>query len=207
MTDILYEIKRKLNRVFWGRIVVREFDGLRREEPVMTFTHSRAVEIIQMRTEPRVGAALFARWKRTRAKSGGSLLGGTSMNNFRVKSVKMDFKLTRGVIRYKFNIKRRASARNSIRRIRKLPFVLKNRINFLKKQLKFEKATLLALFYPVFQEKVTKSALDKGSGNLFIWYDNDRVKSGEKYHLLLLRVFGGEDPLKWVWLPAEKKTN
>jgi hypothetical protein len=90
--------------------------------------------------------------------------------------------------------------------MKRLPLVLKNRINFLKKQMKFEKATMLALFYPVYQEKVTKSALDKGSGNLFIWYDNDRVKSGEKYHLLLLRVFGGEEPLKWVWLPAEKKT-
>jgi hypothetical protein len=129
------------------------------------------------------------------------------MNSFRVRGVKMDFKLTKGIIRHKFNLKRRAAARNAIRRIRKQPFILKNRINFLKKQLKFEKATLLALFYPVYQEKVTKSALDKGSGNLFIWYDNDRVKSGEKYHLLLLRVFGGEEPLKWVWLPAEKRTN
>jgi hypothetical protein len=186
---------------------VREFAELRREEPLKTFTHSRTVDIIQMRTEPRVSAALFARWKHSRAKSAGSLLGGTFMNGLKVKSVKMDFTLKRGITKYRFNIKRRAAARNAMRRISRLPFVLKNRINFLKKQLKFEKATLLALFYPVFQEKVTKSALDKGSGNLFIWYDNNRVKSGEKYHLLLLRVFGGEEPLKWVWLPAEKKTN
>jgi hypothetical protein len=68
-----------------------------------------------------------------------------------------------------------------------------------------ERATLLALYSPIYQENVTKSALDKSSGNLLFWYDNKRVKMGEKYHLLLLRVFGGEEPLKWVWLPADKK--
>ena len=50
-----------------------------------------------------------------------------------------------------------------------------------------------------------KSALDKASGNLLFWYDNKRVKAGEKSHLLLLRVFGAEEPLKWLWLPADKK--
>jgi hypothetical protein len=78
-------------------------------------------------------------------------------------------------------------------------------LNFLKKQPKFEHATLLAIYSPIFQEKVAKSALDKASGNLLFWYDSERVKSGGKYHLLLLRVFGGAEPLKWVWVPVDKK--
>jgi hypothetical protein len=205
MEAILSELKRKLSRVFLNRIVVKELAQLHRCEPTAVSTHRRIVEVIPMRTEPRVGSALFVRWKQARAKSAGSLLGGTLKKNFKVLRVPIGSLKPGEAKRYKLNIKSRAAARNAVRRIRKLPAVRRNRINFLKKQMKFERGTLLALFSPIFQEKVAKSALDKGSGNLFIWYDNDRVKSGEKYHLLLLRVFGGEEPLKWVWLPANKK--
>jgi hypothetical protein len=109
------------------------------------------------------------------------------------------------VKRYKLNMKRRAYARHAMVRMNKTPSQRNNRINFLKNPPKIERATLLALYTPIYQGKVIKSALDKSSGNLLFWYDNKRVKMGEKYHLLLLRVFGGEEPLKWVWLPADKK--
>jgi hypothetical protein len=207
MTDILSQVKKKLSRLFLGRIVVRELAELHREEGAKIEAHRRTIDIIPMRTEPRVSSALFVKWRQTKAKSAGAILSGSFVRNFKVHKIQTAIQQPGKVKRYKLTIKRRAAAKNALGRIRRLPILRKNRLSFLKKQMKFERATLLALFSPIFQEKVAKSALDKGSGNLFIWYDNDRVKSGEKYHLLLLRVFGGEEPLKWVWLPADKKIN
>jgi hypothetical protein len=54
---------------------------------------------------------------------------------------------------------------------------------------------------------MTKSALDKSGGNLLFWYDNKRVSVGEKSHLLSLRGFGEREPLKWLWLPADRKVD
>ncbi|MDR3331721.1 MAG: hypothetical protein LBT08_03755 [Synergistaceae bacterium] len=205
MATLLAEVKRKLSRIFLGRIVVRELGSLRRETPVTTSTHRRTAEVIPMRAESRVGSALFVKWKQTRAIDAGSFLGLSLKKNFKIHRIEPVLQKPAKVQRYKMRLKSRAAAKNALKRVKKYPISRKNRINFLKKQMKFEKGTLLALYSPIFQEKVSKSALDKGSGNLYIWYDNERVKSGERYHLLLLRVFGGEEPLKWVWLPANKK--
>jgi hypothetical protein len=136
----------------------------------------------------------------------GNLLTGQLEKKLKIRTVRLtiDTKQKR-VFRYKFNIATRAAAKRGMGRITKTPITRRNRINFLKSPPKFERSTLLALYSPLFQEKIVKSALDKSSGNLLFWYDNERVKAGEKYHLLLLRVFGGEEPLKWLWLPVTKK--
>ncbi|MDR1916535.1 MAG: hypothetical protein LBQ58_08185 [Synergistaceae bacterium] len=207
MARFLSEIGRKLSRLFLGRIVVRELGQLRREEPAMVSTHFRCVSIKPMRVEPRIGAALFVKWKSSAACSAGSLLGLHPLKNFKINGVALGVMKRGAIKRYKFNIKQRAGARNAIGRMKRIPSTRHNRLGFIKKQPKFEKASLLALYTPIFQEKVAKSALDKASGNLLFWYDNERVKQGSRYHLLLLRVFGGDEPLKWVWLPAEKKLN
>ena len=54
MSRLIEEIRRKLSRVFLGRIVVRELSGLRRDSPAKVFTHHRGVTVIPMRVEPRV---------------------------------------------------------------------------------------------------------------------------------------------------------
>ncbi|MDR1509329.1 MAG: hypothetical protein LBS53_06790 [Synergistaceae bacterium] len=205
MPRLLDEIGKKLKRVFLGRIVVRGLGELRRETLCRTWTHFREVRVNPLRIEPRVKSALFVEWKNSRAKSAGFILGEHALKNFRVSGFTLGASHELGVKRYKFNIKSRARARHAMARMNGLPSVRHNRISFLQKPPKMERSTLLALYTPIFQEKVTKSALDKSSGNLLFWYDNKRVKVGEKYHLLLLRVFGGEKPLKWVWLSADKK--
>jgi hypothetical protein len=205
MPRLLDEIGKKLKRVFLGRIVVRGWGELRRETTCRTWTHFREVCVKPLRIEPRVKAALFAEWRNSRAKSAGSILGGYALKNFRVSGFPLGASHELYVKRYKFNIKNRARARHAMTRMNGLPSMRRNRINFIKKPPKMERSMLLAIYTPIFQEKVAKSALDKASGNLLFWYDNKRVKMGEKYHLLLLRVFGGEKPLKWVWLPADKK--
>jgi hypothetical protein len=159
-----------------------------------------------MRVEPRVGAAMFVKWSSVRIVGAGDLLGGQLQKNVKVHSARFSFVTKKKkVSRYKLNISARAGAKSAMMRIQRTPITRRNRINFLKSPPKFERSTLLALYSPIFQEKVAKSALDKASGNLLFWYDNERVKAGEKYHLLLLRVFEGEEPLKWLWLPAAKR--
>jgi len=202
MSRVIEEIRRKLSRVFLGRIVVRELGGLRRAERAKISTHHRRALVIPMRVEPRVNSALFVEWKNTAPKSAGSLMSPQSL---KVSHVALETTKTPEIKRYRLNLKRRAAARQAMGRMVRTPLQRNNRINFLKKPPKMENATLLALYSPIYQEKVKKSVLDKSSGNLLFWYDNKRVKAGERYHLLLLRVFGGEEPLKWVWLPADKK--
>jgi hypothetical protein len=205
MPRIISEIGKKLKRVFLGRIVVHEWGEISRKTPPEITTHFRSVAVKPLRIEPRVSAALFTEWRNTRPKGAGSILDGYAVNNFKICGFSFTEPRNLGVKRYKFNIKNRARARHAMVRINRLPFMRHNRVNFLKKPFKMEHSTLLAIYTPIFQEKVTKSALDKASGNLLFWYDNKRVKMGEKYHLLLLRVFGGEKPLKWIWLSADKK--
>ncbi|MDR0649640.1 MAG: hypothetical protein LBF92_09950 [Synergistaceae bacterium] len=204
MADILSEIGRKLSRLFLGRIVVRGLGEMRRSEPVRIMTHSHEVRINPMRAEPRVRAALFVKWRSSRAVSAGSLLGSPQGKKSRVRSVRLAISRKKDVRRYRFNISDRAAARRGVKGIARIPATRQNRIHFVKSLPKFERASALALYSPIFQEKVVKSALDKGSGNLLFWYDNDRRRAGERFHLLLLRVFGGDEPLKWVWLPVNK---
>ncbi|MDR1578969.1 MAG: hypothetical protein LBS35_01320 [Synergistaceae bacterium] len=199
------EIAQKLSRIFLGRIIVRSLGDIRRAKPARIDTHFRGVEVKSLRTEPRVNAAMFVQWKKTRAKSAGALFGGKIMKKLGTEGMSFGHARKLEVKRWKFNLKRRASPRHGMALMHRTPSTRRNRVTYLKKPPKFERATLLALYSPIFQEKVTKSALDKASGNLLFWYDNKRVKMGEKSHLLLLRVFGGGEPLKWMWLPADKK--
>ncbi|MDR1514122.1 MAG: hypothetical protein LBS45_00370 [Synergistaceae bacterium] len=208
MPDILSgfsEIGRKLSRLFLGRIVVRSLGDIHRTEPVRIMTHFHAVGINPMRAETMVRRALFVKWKSTKAVSSGSLLGGKILKHFKVRSVRLPVLHRKNIRGCGFNIKERAVARRAMRRIGRTPITRRNRVHFVKSLPKFERASVLALFSPIFGEKVVKSTLDKGSGNLLFWYDNDRPKTGERNHLLLLRVFGEEEPLKWVWLPVNKK--
>jgi hypothetical protein len=205
MAHILSEIGRKLSRIFLGRIVVRKVANMHRTEPTRIMTHFHSVAINPMRTEPRVHAALFVKWKSTKAVSAGNLLGGQITGNFKVRSVRVAISRKKPVSKCRLNIKKRAAPRRALLRIKRTPITRRNRVNYVKFLPKFERATILALYSPIFEGKVAKSTLDKASGNLLFWYDNDRPKSGERHHLLLLRVFGEEEPLKWVWLPVNKK--
>jgi hypothetical protein len=203
--NALSNIGRKLSRLFFGRIAVREVGELHREKPTTIMTHFRSISTSPIRKVPRVGAALFVKWKSTRAIMAGSMLGGQLTKHFRVNAVPLTRMEGMNVTRYKLLLKKLAAAKPGTRRIKRLPQTRRNRLNYLKIQPKFGKASLLALYSPLFHDKVKKSVLDKSSGNLVFWYDNERVKRGERYHLLLLRVFDGGEPLKWVWLPANKK--
>ncbi|MDR1472268.1 MAG: hypothetical protein LBS75_07070 [Synergistaceae bacterium] len=175
---------------------------MRRREPVELSTHFRSVPVRPMRVEPRIGGALFVEWRRSVACGAGSLLSGRSVKKFNVERVSFRAPRKSETKRCKFNIGQRARARGAISKMKRVPHIRHNRLAFIRKPPKFERASLLALYTPIFQQKVARSVLDKASGNLLFWYDNDRVKAGEKHHLLLVRVFGGEEPLKWIWVPA-----
>ena len=201
-------IGKKLSRLFLGRVVVRQLGPLHRSEPVMTMTHFRKPEISEIRAEPRVSAALFVFWRTSKVKTAGSFLSMAATKELKVYRSSMDSIYKKCTVKsFKLSLHQRAAAKNAINNMRKSPITRRNRLSFLRNAPKFEKASLLALFSPIFKEKVLKSVLDKAGGNLLFWYDNERVKAGDIYHLLLLRVFGGEEPLRWVWLPANKNLN
>jgi hypothetical protein len=205
MPRIITELGRKLSRIFLGRIIVRDMGSLLREAPLSVMTHTRKIDVKPLRAAARVGSALFVKWRGAGIKSAGLLPDPHASKKF--KPHKISFrKIKHCEVRYfRFALKRKAAARKAMSRINRAPSMRHNRLGFLKNQPKFGHAALLALYSPLFQEKVVKSALDKSSGNLLFWYDNERVKIGDRYHLLLLRVFGGKEPLKWLWLPVGRK--
>ena len=208
MAKVIKDIGKKISRLFLGIVVVKKLGALHRSEPIEVHTHFRGAQISEIRPEPRVSAALFVYWRKSEIKTAGSVLGMASRGKFKVYRVNMKHIEKKCVVKkYRLNISARAAAKNATARMKKMPITRRNRLNFLRNAPKFEKASLLALFSPIFKEKVLRSALDKAGGNLLFWYDNERVKAGDIYHLLLLRVFGGEEPLRWVWLPANKNLN
>lgn len=205
MARFLSKVAKNLSRLFFGRVIVREMDALRRSEPTRIWTHIRNLDVQPLRAVPRMGTALFGVWRAMKASAAGPLMKEAALGNFTVRAVSLFEPSAFRTVQYKLRIERRAAARAGLARIKETPIARRSRLNFLKNQPKFENARLLALYSPIYQEKVIKSALDKTSGNLLFWYDYDRVRTGEKCHLLLLRVNGGPEPLKWVWLPANKK--
>lgn len=203
----LKDIKNKLSRLFLGRIVIHEIGPLHRpqeEMPAVT-THFRSITTSPIRTTPRVGSALFVEWKHTKAKPAGSILGRDIRHDLKVESgdLSLDFKVN--VSKFRLRLPERCAAKNGMWRVKNMPQTRYNRINFLKKQPKFANSSLLALYTPIYQARVKSSSLDKQTGKLKVWYHQERIRLGEKSHLLLLRVFNAQEPLRWVWLPAEKK--
>ena len=213
MAQILADIAQKLSRLFLGRIRVRSLDPFHEREATVIHTHRRPLEIMRMRADPRVGSACFVAWKNQKARSAGSLLGKLG----EIKTKQISLALKRGnvkaiplnpqegkVKKISLKLQRAKRVRHGLMRIAYFPIYRKIRLNFIKNPPKIEKATILALFSPIFRDSVIKTVLDKSSGNLLVWYERKRV-SGEPQHLLLVRVFGAKEPLEWIWLPAAKK--
>ncbi|MBP8784824.1 MAG: hypothetical protein KBH12_05020 [Synergistaceae bacterium] len=213
MAQILADIAQKLSRLFLGRIRVRSLDPFHEREATVIHTHRRPLEIMRMRADPRVGSACFVAWKNQKARSAGSLLGklgeiktkqiSLALKGGNVKAIPLNQQEGK-VKKISLKLQRAKRVRHGLMRIANFPIYRKNRLNFIKNPPKIEKATILALFSPIFRDSVIKTVLDKSSGNLLVWYERKRV-SGEPQHLLLVRVFGAKEPLEWIWLPAAKK--
>lgn len=203
----LKDIKQKLSRLFLGRIIIHELGPFHRsdEEMPQVLTHFRELKTEPIRSVPRVGSALFVQWRTSGAKTAGDILGRDIKNDLKVghADLHLDFKVT--VSLFRLRLPERCKAREGMWKVKKMPQTRKNRITFLKKQPRFANSSLLALYSPLYQARVKSSSLDKKTGDLKVWYDADRIRLGERSHLLLLRVFNAQEPLRWVWLPAEKK--
>lgn len=203
----LKDIKQKLSRLFLGRIVIHELGPFHRKEEEMPqiSTHFRDVSTEPIRPVPRVGSALFVQWRSSSAKAAGSILGRHIEQNLKIghADLHLDFKVH--VSLFRLRLPERCKAREGMWKVKKMPQTRKNRISFLKKQPRFANSSLLAFYSPLYNARVKSSSLDKKTGDLKVWYDTERIRLGERSHLLLLRVFNAQEPLRWVWLPAEKK--
>lgn len=201
----LENIGKKLSRLFLGRIKIHTVPDMKRSELPAVMTHFRGVDTHPIRTVPRVGAAMFAEWKKTKAITAGPVLGAHLEKNIKVggRSFSRKGAAVKGAKLISFKGGR---VRNGTQMIKRLPHTRRNRISYIKDPPKFKMSSLLALYYPIYQSRVSKSSLDKKTGRLQFWYTESRAEPTGKSHLLLLRVFGSmSDPLRWVWLPADKR--
>lgn len=201
---ILAGLGQKLKRLFLGRIIVHSIGRSDRAAPPKITTHARDLETFPVRTTPRVGAALFMQWKHTAPNTAGPVIGADLSHNLVVKGADLSVPDGVEVHRYDMRLNKKCVAKNGRRAIASIPHSRRNRVSFLKNPPRFAQSSLLAFYSPLYHDKVTKSALDKASGRLLFWYD-DKIALGAKSHLLLFRVFQGGEPLKWVWLDADKK--
>ncbi len=94
--------------------------------------------------------------------------------------------------------------RRDLKRIAGLPHERISRLS----QLKNRPAALaaheipLALYYPVLDENLEKSILNRENGTLLLWYNSsNRVSSSRA--LLLLRRIGREGGLEWRWISPD----
>ncbi|EHM09624.1 hypothetical protein TheveDRAFT_0460 [Thermanaerovibrio velox DSM 12556] len=181
---------RVLNRLFLGRVRVRSWGGSQGCE-VLSLRADRGVLVKSMGLVPRVVEASFVRWGRMRVGTPGRWLfdpkavvvaGGLEGYDAVVKAV--PFRL-------------RGRVERGLERVIDLPQERANRVRYF--PLEIKGASVMAVFYPIIKGLVKRSVLDKRSGRLLLWY-RDGVSSERPARLLMVRVFGAEDPVRWIWL-------
>jgi hypothetical protein len=90
-----------------------------------------------------------------------------------------------------------------ISRISSLPVELHNRLQWFRRRPVSSVAgeALLALYFPIMEDGVKKSVLNKESGSLLVWYNPLRARKTRG--LLLVRNFSLGRGLEWRWIDIE----
>ncbi len=98
----------------------------------------------------------------------------------------------------------RVSHRRGYERIAALPQERASRLSQIRRRPSALRADEipLALFYPLLQDNLEKSILNREKGTLLLWYNSSRRVSSSRA-LLLLRRTGGEGGLEWRWISPE----
>ncbi|MCX7828427.1 MAG: hypothetical protein N2315_04365 [Thermanaerothrix sp.] len=188
--DSIEGILGALSRLFLGRVKVRSWAVARGCE-VLSLRGGRDVRVRSMGLSPRVVEASFVKWGRMRVESPGRWLfdpkavrvfGGLHVYEAAVKGVPLGL---------------RGRVVGGLERVAGLPQERSNRIRYC--ALEIKGASVMAVFYPIIRGLVKRSVLDKRSGRLLLWY-RDGPSRERSVRLLMVRVFGAEDPVRWIWL-------
>ncbi|WP_281746129.1 hypothetical protein [Thermanaerovibrio acidaminovorans] len=191
-----------LGRIFLGRVRVRS--GLRsRMGRVLGGLPHRELRVIRRALEARFISASFVRWRSVRVASASRWVldprsvrvsGGLSLPEGRVLGFRVREKEPWvGTV----PLGRCPAVLEGLGLVASLPQERSNRIRYAPMELKG--ASAIALFYPIMRDIVKRSVLDKRSGRLLLWYHGAQ-SGGKPARLLMVRVFGAEDPIRWVWL-------
>jgi hypothetical protein len=206
------EVRTFLNRLFLGKVTVRSF--LLSARRVTIRSSEREIEIHLLRSPQRVlGTVLYG--TAMSASTKGFLLKETAFGGIRehVRGGKESFNRT--VVAKGWRIFRDRSVfqrhlpvlsvriQKNIRGISSLPVELHSRLPWFRRRPGFPAAgeALLALYFPLMEDGVKKSVLNKESGSLLVWYNPLRARKSRG--LLLVRNFSLGGGLEWKWIDIE----
>ncbi len=182
-------VKEGLRRLFLGRVSVKALPLWSDREDFSVRSAKRTVQVLRLRPPVSVAKAHFTAWNRGTAK-GHRLELFISPPKAKGRSLALDCKVFG---RKGFN--RKVKVSRYIKRISSLPQMRPNLVSYVDKE---KKKGIMALFYPVIEECVIKSALEKESGSLYVWYNPSC--NGPPKVLCLVPDPGKRPPLAWRWL-------
>lgn len=202
----LDRIRENLARLFLGRVSVRFSPACIGSPEVKTI--KRAVELRTLRPPARVVGTVMAGAAMDSLVSGGALpfretVLGVKARNFPVRvapSVARGWKcgiFGRAAVKsVKFS---QIVTRKNLKKALHLPQERESRLFFARGKLPPGKQEIpLAFFWPLIQDGVVKSVLNKEKGTLFVWY-NPHSRAFFPGGLLLLRRLGPGGGTEWRW--------
>lgn len=186
-------IRNTLKRFFLGRVSVRKVqipEVSRGDLPVLS--HRRGAEVFRLRSDVSVAEARFANWNRGLAK-GHRLDLFISPPKAKGSALFLDFKADVSGGR---TLTKKVRSHDGIKSMSSLPQRRRNLASYISDSKR--KKEIMALFYPIIKECVVKSALEKESGWLYVWYNPSCY--GPPHMLCLVPDPGKRPPLAWRWL-------
>lgn len=186
-------IKESIKRFFLGKVSVKGIEiPMVERKSLEIFSHRRSTEVFKLRADVSVAEARFATWNSGLAK-GHRFDLFISPPKAKGSSLLLDFKaqVSGGKV-----VSTKVQPQNGIKSISSLPQRRRNLASYTSD--KKRRKEILALFYPVIKECVVKSALEKESGWLYVWYNPSCY--GSPHMLCLVPDPGKRPPLAWRWL-------
>lgn len=186
-------IREKIKRFFLGKVSVKSLPVfMSGRSSLGVYSCSRRVPVSSLQTKVTVAKARFATWKKEVAK-GHKFDLFISPPKAKGFSLSLDFrsKVSGGSVD---SVK--VKAHGDLKRVSALPQKRPNLSAYISD--KKRKKEVLALFYPLIKECVVKSALEKESGALYVWYNPSCY--GSPRVLCLVPDPGKRPPLAWKWL-------
>lgn len=186
-------IKDSIKRFFLGRVSVKKIHiPIAEGRDLSILSHRKMTEVFRLRSDVSVANARFATWNR-------GLTKGHRFDLFicppkaKGSTLFLDFKASVSGGRI---MTTKIRPHEGIKSISSLPQRRHNLASYISD--KKRKKEIMALFYPVIKECVIKSALEKESGWLYVWYNPSCY--GSPHMLCLVPDPGKRPPLAWRWL-------
>ena len=208
----LDRLRENIARLFLGRVSVRSW---RPGENIVETRFLKRKAVVRPLRPPRrvLGTALYGAAMASRI-SGGPLPLPETTQKARPKKMALSVlppavygwkrEETAGKTPGKVDPLRAAPARRGLRLIMGLPQERENRLLHARGKIPSREGEIpLAFFYPVIQDGVAKSILNKEKGTLLVWY-NSYSRAFSSRGLLLVRLLRQGGGLEWRWTEIQQ---